>query len=124
MSELSKGSYQEYKGTEAGDTVVLTAQDPDSGQKYDYQGTVVESIGATVRIQTTNGRMIELRSVKENDTGDMAVLLAVDGKEVGDTEETKGVNPDGVPIKKESTKLSFDYRVKEFRSESEELYIG
>lgn len=124
MSELSKGSYQEYSGTEAGDTVVLTAQDPDSGQKYDYQGTVVESIGATVRIQTTNGRMIELRAVKENDTGDMAVLLAVDGKEVGDTEETKGVNPDGVPIKKESTKLSFDYRVKEFKSESEELYIG
>lgn len=124
MSELSQGSYREYKDAEVGDTAVLKAKDPKTDKEYDYQGTIIEDVGATVRIQTTKGRMLELRSVRENDTGDMAVLLAVDGKDVGETEKSKGVNPDGVPIHQERTKLSFDYRVKEFSSESEELYIG
>ena len=124
MSELSQDSYRAYKDAEVGDTAVLTAQDPETGEQHDYQGTIIEDIGATVRMQTTKGRMLELRSVRENDTGDMAVLLGVDGKDVSDTEKTKGVNPDGVPIYQERTKLSFDYRVKDFSSESEELYIG
>lgn len=124
MSKLSRGSYQQYDRTDTGDTVILKAYDPDTGEEYEYQGTVIENIGATLRMQTTKGLMVELRSVKEDDTGDMAVLLAVGGKTIGETQEQTGVNSNGHPIKQERTKLSFDYRVKEFKSESEQLYIG
>lgn len=124
MSRLSKGSYQNYRNCNVGDTAIIYAYDPESKEKFEYQGTVVDTPGATVKVQSSSGRMLEMRSVEENDTGDMAILLAIDGKEVSETKEKTGVNPSGKPIKSESTKLSFDYRVTEFEAESQELYIG
>lgn len=128
MSELSKSSYQNYEDAGIGDTVHIEAEDPKNGNRDDFNGTIFKTKigGKTKYIQTNKNppKMIELRSVREDDTGEMAILLAIDGKEISDTKKRKGFNSNGLPIHQEQATLSFDYRVKKFSFEERKLHIG
>lgn len=118
MASLDTKSYENHKNAEAGDTVIATDDDG-----TEYRGTVVKTPGATVYVQSNTGEMLEFRRLKDN--GNPVIVLGIDGKnEVTDHEPEHGVNPDGIPITKESSTLSFDHQIVDFEAEAEQHTIG
>lgn len=119
MTGIDIGSFDSHKNCTPGDSVI--AKD-ENGKEY--RGTVIDTPGATVRVQSNDGKMLEFRRVKDNDTGERAILLAIDGKGVTDHGSETGVNSEGQKITKESYTLSFDYQITHFESEHQQHTIG
>lgn len=122
MSRLSEGSYNRYKNCSIGDLVTISALNPDTNERVEFEGTVMSKRGATVKLQSDSRRMLEMRDIEDNETRDVSILLAVDGKEVSETKQREGEN--GGLVKSESTKLTFDYIVTVFDVDSQEQHIG
>lgn len=119
MSNLDESSYEDHKNCTAGDTAIIKTDDGTN-----YTGTVIKTPGATVYIQANSGQILETRRVRDDDTGELAIFLAIDAKDIEYEEPEKGVNPDGLEITRESGTLSFDKQVTEFTAEERELTIG
>lgn len=119
MSDLDEKSFENHKHCTSGDTVIATDREGN-----EYMGTVVNTPGATVYVQSNTGEVLEFRRVREDDTGDPVILLAIDAKDVEHHDPEHGVNTDGIPITKETTTLSFDTRIIDFEAEDQELVIG
>lgn len=118
MSNLDEKSYNNHKNCTPGDTAILTTSDG-----KEYTGTIINTPGATVYIQSNSGKILETQRAREDDTGDPAILLAIDGKDVEYDEPETGVNPDGLVITRETGTLSFDTRVTSFEAEDQELTL-
>lgn len=110
-------SYQAHKDCTAGDIVKATTED---GQTF--EGTVMKTAGATVYVQSNSNGVLEFRRLK--DDSDPVIVLAIDGKDVGDTTVQEGVNKDGTPMTVESTTLSFDTQVSTFKASETEHKLG
>lgn len=119
MSQLTSGSYEQHKMCTVGQTVIATL---DNGREV--SGTVVKNIGATVYVASDSGGMAEFRRITDTPTGEKVILFGIDGKDVTNHEDEHGVNSNGVPITKESSTLSFDHRVVDFESETQEIALG
>lgn len=119
MAKLDRGSFDNHRDCNVGDTII--AKDTDGNE---YHGTVVKNPGATVYVQSNTGRMLEFRRLKDADTGELAILLGMDGKEVTNNEKETGVNAQGRPITKESSTLSFDKEIVDFEAEHQQHTLG
>lgn len=113
MGNLDRKSFEEHKNCTEGDSII--ASDTDNTE---YRGTVMNTEGSTVYVQSNEGRMLEFRRLK--DSGNPIIVLGIGGKNsMSDAEITKSGR-----ITKESSKLSFDTQIVEFTAEHQQHTIG
>lgn len=118
MDELTSGSYERHRSCSVGERVVATLDDGRT-----VSGTVVEHDRATVYAASDGGGMLEFRRVADSETGERAVLMGVDGKDVTDHGLERGVTPDGTLRTEAVSSHSYDHRVVEFEVESRDLVL-
>lgn len=119
MDELTAGSYDQHRSCEAGQTVLATLDDGTT-----VSGTVVDHADETVYVASDAGGMLEFRRATDSNTGEKAIMMGVDGKDVTDRGIEASLDPDGTYRKTKKRALSFDHRVLEFEAETQQLVIG
>jgi len=99
-----------------GDQVYIQTEDGE-----EYTGSVYQQIDATVYIQDSENNSIEIRIIRPDDT---VIVFAYDGKVSEDNGVTQGYNKNQTRVTNDSTKLSFDKIVTEYKVSSEPLTLG
>lgn len=103
-------------GSTEGDQVYIKTQEGN-----EYAGTVHKQTGATAHIQYGENQSLEVRVIRPDDT---YLVLDQDGKSIVSESIEKGPNKFGDEVTTESTRMSFDEIVTEFKVSDEPLRIG
>lgn len=111
---MNSDKYTQHKNATIGDTARLTTEDGTL-----HIGTVTNTPGATVYIQTNTKQILETRRINPNNP---QILLSIDGKSVEYQDPT--TTDSEIPITHESATLSFDTTVTSFETETQQLTIG
>ena len=103
-------------GSTEGDQVYIKTQEGN-----EYAGTVHKQTGATAHSQYGEKQSREVRVMRPDDTD---LVLDPDGKSIVSDSIEKGPNTFGDEVTTESTRMSFDEIVTEFKVSDEPLRIG
>lgn len=119
MSKLDNDSYKAHRDATPGD--LITAVDTEGNE---YEGTVIQTPGATLKVQSTDDTYLEFRRTQD-ENGDPAIALGIGGQgELTDEKVEKGLNKDGLEITKETGRISYDYEIVDFSMEPQTLHLG
>lgn len=119
MEGLTSGSYERHRSCSVGERVLATLDDGRT-----VSGTVLDRAGATVYVASDGGGMLEFRRATDSETGERAILLGFDGKDVTDHGLDRRATPEGTLRTEEVASHSYDHRVVEFEVESGPLVLG